>query len=143
MADVKSGDRVKVHYTGRLTDGTEFDSSRDREPLVVTIDAGQVIPGFNEGLKGMKVGDEKTVNIAAPDAYGERSDEQTMKVPIEQLPTDPPLSIGMTLVGNDPNGGQFQVTLVEINEETATLDGNHTLAGKELIFDLELLEIMD
>lgn len=143
MTEVKSGDKIRVHYTGRLEDGSEFDSSRDREPLEITIDAGQVIPGFNDGLMGMKAGEEKTVNIPAEQAYGAHSPERIMKVPLDQLPTEPELTIGMTLVGSDQNGGQFQVTITELDDETATLDGNHMLAGKNLIFDLELIEIID
>lgn len=142
MSEAKSGQKVKIHYTGRLEDGSEFDSSRDREPLEVTIDAGQVIPGFNDGIKGMKIGEERTLNIPAPEAYGERDDSKTLKVPLEELPTEPLLSIGMTMVGTDPNRGQFQMTISEIDDEFATLDGNHMLAGKALIFDIELLEIV-
>jgi FKBP-type peptidyl-prolyl cis-trans isomerase 2 len=140
MTQAKNGDTVKVHYTGTLDDGTEFDSSAGREPLEVTLGTGQVIPGFEQALEGMAVGDKKTVHIPADEAYGEAHSELIQEIPREQIPAEIELEVGLQLQAEGPNG-PFVVVVTDLAEETVTLDGNHPLAGKALNFDLELTEI--
>jgi FKBP-type peptidyl-prolyl cis-trans isomerase 2 len=141
MAQVKSGDKIKVHYHGKLTSGETFDSSAGREPLEFEVGAGMVIPGFDEGVTGMAVGEKKTINIPFGEAYGPRNPEMVIEMPKERFPADMQLEVGMPLGMSDQNGQQFQVTVVEIKEEVVMLDANHPLAGQDLIFDLELVEI--
>jgi FKBP-type peptidyl-prolyl cis-trans isomerase 2 len=141
MAQVKSGDKIKVHYHGKLTSGETFDSSAGREPLEFEVGSGAVIPGFDEGVTGMAVGEKKTVNIPFDEAYGPRNPEMVIEMPKERFPADMELEVGMPLGMSDQNGQQFQVTVVEIKEEVVMLDANHPLAGEDLIFDLELVEI--
>lgn len=141
MTQVKNGDLVKVHYTGKLTNGEQFDSSAGREPLEFTVGAGQMIKGFDAALPGMIVGDKKTVTIAAVDAYGEKSEEAIIEFPKENVPADMKLEPGMQLTLSNQHGQPFPVTVAEIKEEVIILDANHFLAGKELIFDIELVEI--
>jgi FKBP-type peptidyl-prolyl cis-trans isomerase 2 len=141
MQQVKDGDVVKVHYTGRLTSGEQFDSSAGREPLEFTVGAGQMIKGFDAALPGMLVGDKKTINIAAADAYGERSDEAIIAFPKENVPEDMKLEPGMTLTLSNQMGQPIPVVVLELREDAVILDANHFLAGKELIFDIELMEI--
>jgi FKBP-type peptidyl-prolyl cis-trans isomerase 2 len=141
MAQVKSGDKIKVHYHGKLTSGETFDSSAGREPLEFEVGAGMVIPGFDEGVTGMAVGEKKTINIPFGEAYGPRNPEMVIEMPKERFPADMELEVGMPLGMSDQNGQQFQVTVVEIKEEVVMLDANHPLAGQDLIFDLELVEI--
>ncbi len=141
MAQVKSGDKIKVHYHGKLTSGETFDSSAGREPLEFEVGSGAVIPGFDEGVTGMAVGEKKTINIPFDEAYGPRNPEMVIEMPKERFPADMELEVGMPLGMSDQNGQQFQVTIVEIKEEVVMLDANHPLAGQDLIFDLELVEI--
>jgi FKBP-type peptidyl-prolyl cis-trans isomerase 2 len=141
MAQVKSGDKIKVHYHGKLTSGETFDSSAGREPLEFEVGSGQVIPGFDEGVTGMAIGEKKTINIPFAEAYGPRNSEMVIEMPKERFPADMELEVGMPLGMSDQNGQQFQVTVVEIKEEIVLLDANHPLAGQDLIFDLELVEI--
>jgi FKBP-type peptidyl-prolyl cis-trans isomerase 2 len=141
MAQVKSGDKIKVHYHGKLTSGETFDSSAGREPLEFEVGAGMVIPGFDEGVTGMAVGEKKTINIPFAEAYGPRNPEMVIEMPKERFPADMELEVGMPLGMSDQNGQQFQVTVVEIKEEVVMLDANHPLAGQDLTFDLELVEI--
>ena len=141
MAQVKSGDKIKVHYHGKLTSGETFDSSAGREPLEFEVGSGQVIPGFDDGVTGMAVGEKKTINIPFAEAYGPRNPEMVIEMPKERFPADMELEVGMPLGMSDQNGQQFQVTVVEIKEEVVMLDANHPLAGQDLIFDLELVEI--
>jgi FKBP-type peptidyl-prolyl cis-trans isomerase 2 len=140
MTQAKNGDTVKVHYTGTLDDGTQFDSSVGGEPLEVTLGEGGVIPGFEQALEGMAVGDKKTVNIPVEEAYGEAHPELVQEIPREQIPAEIELEIGVQLQAEGPQG-PFVVTVTELAEETVTLDGNHPLAGKALNFDLEMAEI--
>ncbi|HWR33657.1 MAG TPA: peptidylprolyl isomerase [Chitinophagaceae bacterium] len=142
MAQVKSGDKVKVHYHGKLTSGETFDSSEGRAPLEFEVGSGMVIKGFDDGVTGMAVGDKKTINIAYNEAYGPRNPEMVIEMPRERFPKDMELEIGMQLGMSDQNGQQFQVTIVEIKEDVVMLDANHPLAGQDLIFDLELVEIV-
>ncbi len=141
MQQVKQGDKVKVHYHGRLTDGTTFDSSEGRTPLEFEVGSGAVIPGFDDGVMGMSVGEKKTVNIPADQAYGPRVEELVMEFPRDRFPEDMVPEAGMQLMMNNGSGQQFPVTVVEVKEESVTLDANHHLAGQELVFDLELVDI--
>lgn len=142
MAQVKSGDKIKVHYHGKLTSGETFDSSAGREPLEFEVGSGMVIPGFDEGVTGMTVGEKKTVNIPFAEAYGPKNPEMVIEMPKDRFPADMKIEVGMPLMMSDQQGQQFQVTIVEIKEEAVMLDANHPLAGQDLIFDLELVEIV-
>jgi peptidylprolyl isomerase len=141
MAIVKSGDQVAVHYTGRLTNGEVFDSSQGREPLAFTVGAGQMIAGFDAGVVGMSIGEEKSISIPAADAYGEWEEENTIAFPKENLPADLQIEKGMQLTMRSQDGHPFPVTVFDIQEETVILDANHMLAGKELIFDIQMVSI--
>jgi len=141
MQQAKEGDVVKVHYTGKLTSGELFDSSTDREPLEFTIGAGQMIKGFDAALPGMLVGDKKTINIPAADAYGERSEDAIINFPKENVPPDMKLEPGMTLTLSNQAGQPIPVVVIELTDDAVILDANHFLAGKDLIFDIELMEI--
>lgn len=142
MQQAKQGDKVKVHYHGKLTNGDTFDSSEGREPLEFEVGAGSVIKGFDEGVTGMTVGEKKTVNIAVDDAYGPRNEEMIIDFPKDRLPQDMPLEEGMPLMMNNGSGQQFQVVVAEIKDDVVVLDANHPLAGEDLIFDIELVEIV-
>ena len=141
MAQVKSGDKIKVHYHGRLSSGETFDSSAGREPLEFEVGSGMVIKGFDDGVTGMTVGEKKTVNIPFDDAYGSRNPDMIIEMPKDRFPKDMEIELGMSLGMSDENRQQFQVTIVEIKEDVVLLDANHPLAGEDLIFDLELVEI--
>src|SRR5687768_15953426 len=141
MQQVKSGDKVKVNYTGKLRNGETFDSSEGREPLEFTVGGGQVIKGFDNGVMGMQVGDKKTVEIAVQDAYGEKQDEMIIEFPKDQFPPEMNPEVGMQLMMNNGAGQQFPVTVAEVREESVVLDANHPLAGQELVFDIELVSI--
>jgi len=133
----KSGDTVKVHYTGKMDNDSVFDSSQGREPLQFVIGAGQMIAGFDQGVVGMKVGDKKTITLTPEQAYGQPSDERIVRVGKGQFPPDLQLTVGMQLQG--PTG--FPVTVKEIGADSVTIDANHPLAGKTLTFEVELMEI--
>jgi peptidylprolyl isomerase len=141
MTQVKSGDTVRIHYTGTLTDGSTFDSSEGRDPLEFTVGSGQIIPGLDTALPGMVVGDKKTVNVSCDEAYGPLNPDMRQAVPREGIPPEIPLEIGTMLQMQTPEGQVVPVTVVELGEEEVTLDANHPLAGKDLIFDIELVEI--
>ena len=141
MAQVKSGDKIKVHYHGKLTSGETFDSSAGREPLEFEVGSGMVIKGFDDGVTGMTVGEKKTVNIPFDDAYGSRNPDMIIEMPKDRFPKDMEIELGMSLGMSDENRQQFQVTIVEIKEDVVLLDANHPLAGEDLIFVLELVEI--
>lgn len=141
MAQAQRGDTVKVHYTGRLQDGTVFDSSESREPLEFTIGGGQMISGFDAGVLGMNLGQSKTITIPAEDAYGPRYVEAEMTVDRSEFPEDMAPEVGDQLQLRQPNGQVVIVVVSEVTEETVTLDANHPLAGKDLTFDIELVEI--
>ena len=142
MAQVKSGDKIKVHYHGKLTNGETFDTSAGREPLEFEVGSGMVIPGFDDGVTGMTVGEKKTVNIPFGEAYGPKNPEMVIEMPKDRFPEDMQVEVGMPLMMNDQQGQQFQVTIVEIKDDAVMLDANHPLAGQDLIFDLELVEIV-
>ena len=141
MQTAKNGDQVKVHYTGKLTSGEQFDSSTGREPLEFTVGAGQMIKGFDVAIPGMKVGDKKTINIPASEGYGERSDEAIIPFPKTNVPADMKMEVGMQLMLSNEHGQPVQVVVAEIKDDVIMLDANHFLAGKELVFDIELVEI--
>lgn len=142
MAQVKSGDKIKVHYHGKLTSGETFDSSAGREPLEFEVGSGMVIKGFDEGVTGMEVGEKKTINIPFGEAYGPKNPEMVIEMPKDRFPKDMEIEVGMPLGMSDQDGQQFQVTVVEIKEDVVMLDANHPLAGQDLVFDLELVEIL-
>ena len=131
-----------MHYHGKLTSGETFDSSSGREPLEFEVGSGMVIKGFDEGVTGMAVGDKKTINIPYDEAYGARNPEMLIDMPKDRFPADMELETGMPLMMSDGQGQQFQVTVTEIKEATVMLDANHPLAGQDLVFDLELVEIV-
>ena len=137
----KKGDKVKVHYHGRLNDGTTFDSSQDRQPLEFEVGSGMVIKGFDEGVTGMSVGDKKTISIPPEEAYGQRHEEMVIAFSRSNFPPDIEPEIGMTLNMHSENGQELPVVITAINDNTITLDANHPLAGQELVFDIELLDI--
>jgi len=142
MKAVKNGDKVKVHYTGKLTNGEQFDSSVGREPLEFTVGAGQMIKGFDDALPGMKIGDKKTVNISAEDGYGEKNEEAIIEFPKDKIPADVKLDVGMKLNMRSQDGQPMPVIVREIKDDIVVLDANHFLAGEELVFDIELVEVL-
>jgi peptidylprolyl isomerase len=141
-AVAKKGDTVKVDYTGTLADGTQFDSSIGKEPLQFTIGAGQMIAGFDAAVVGMKVGEKKTVTIPAAQAYGARDESLVFNVDRAQLPANISPQVGMKLQMTQTNGQTIVVTIKEVNESTVVMDANHELAGKDLTFEITLVEIL-
>ncbi|MBC7721405.1 MAG: peptidylprolyl isomerase [Pedobacter sp.] len=141
MTQVKKGDTIKVHYHGTLNDGLVFDSSTGREPLEFEVGSGMVIAGFDEGVTGMVVGEKRTVNIPSDQAYGPVQEEMIMEFPKSQFPEDMVPEVGLQLSMSNNQGQQFPVTIIEVKEEFVVLDANHPLAGKDLTFDLELVDI--
>jgi peptidylprolyl isomerase len=141
MAQAKEGDLVKVHYSGKLEDGTEFDSSADRDPLEFTIGKGEVIPGFETAVSGMAPGESKTVNIPPEQAYGPHQEGMVAVLERKDVPADLELSVGNQLEVSQEGGDSFLVLVTDFSETTVTLDANHPLAGKTLVFDITLLEV--
>lgn len=141
MSQASSGDTVKVHYTGTLGDGTRFDSSEGREPLELKLGSGQVIPGFDAAIVGMSVGDVRTVTIPAAEAYGPHDSERVQEVPRAAVPPDIELHRGLMLSANAPGGQTLNFHVVGFDDEKVQIDGNHPLAGQDLTFALELVEI--
>ena len=141
MSQVKENDTVCVHYTGKLTSGEVFDSSLEREPLEFTLGKGMLIPGFENAVVDMKVNEKKTVNIPVAEAYGEKVEELFQKVEKTQLPEEIKPEVGMGLVAQNPDGTERQLMIAEVNEDHIVVDANHPLAGKDLVFELELVEI--
>ena len=141
MSQAKNGDTVKIHYTGTLDDGTEFDTSEGREPLEFELGGGQVIPGFDKAVEGMGVGDKKSVRLEPDEAYGPRHDQLVQEVPRSSLPDDLAPAEGMALQGQSPDGTVTRFTITSVSEEAVTVDANHPLAGYALSFDIELVEI--
>jgi peptidylprolyl isomerase len=141
MTQAKQGDTVQVHYTGRFKDGTVFDSSQGREPLEFQLGAGHVIPGFDAGVTGMAIGETRQVEIPADQAYGPYMPELAGELERNRLPEDMTPEVGMVLQMMHPSGMPFNVTIVGVSDETVTLDANHPMAGKDLVFDLQLVEI--
>lgn len=141
MSQAKDKDKVKVHYTGKLEDGAVFDSSKGREPLEFTLGENQVIPGFDQGVIGMAIGDSKTLTIPPEDAYGPIREDMIVEVKKDQIPKDVDASVGQKLQAQQPNGQPIPVTIIGVSDDTVTIDANHPLAGKTLVFDVELVEI--
>ncbi len=141
MPQAKQGDTVKVHYTGKLKDGSVFDSSANREPLEFTLGGGNMIPGFEQAVLGMDIGDKKTAEIPSDQAYGEKREDMIISVPRENVPGDISPEVGQQLAVQQQGGQQVPVTVAEVTEEKVVLDANHPLAGKDLVFDIELVEI--
>lgn len=137
----KKGDIVKVHYTGKLTSGDQFDSSEGRNPLEFKVGAGQMIPGFDQAIPGMNVGEKKTITISPLEAYGKKNKEAIIEFPKTNIPADIKLETGMKLQLRNEAGEPIPVVVTEVKDETVILDANHELAGKELVFDIELVEI--
>jgi FKBP-type peptidyl-prolyl cis-trans isomerase 2 len=135
------GDTVKVHYTGRLVDGTEFDSSRGAAPLQVTLGKGETIAGFEDAIVGMAPGEQKSVTIPCNDAYGERNEAMTQTLPRAVIPEDIELEVGLVLSARSPEGQTVSFTVAAFDDEDVTVDGNHPLAGQDLVFDLELVAV--
>ena len=142
MPPVKTGDTVKVHYTGSLSDGRIFDSSTDREPLEFTVGEDQVVPGFEQAVLGMSLGESKTKVIPADQAYGQRDSRLIIRVPKSQLPPNITVKLNDRLQMRSGDGRVMNVVVAEIADESVVLDGNHFLAGQDLTFDIELVEIV-
>ena len=142
MAQAKYGDTVKVHYTGKLDDGTVFDASVNGDPLQFTIGGGQIIPGFEQAVVGMNPGESKTVKIPAEDAYGQRREDLVLEIEKSQLPEGLKPEVGLQLQSRQPDGRIIVLTIADISESHVTLDANHPLAGKDLTFDIQLIEII-
>lgn len=143
MTSVKAGDTVAIHYTGTLPDGTTFDSSQGRDPLEFEVGSGTIIPGLDQAIPGMEVGEKKVVKIAPEEAYGPLNPDMRQAVPRDGIPEDIPLEIGTQLQMQTPDGQAMPVTVIDVDEATVTLDANHPLAGKDLQFDIELVSIKD
>jgi len=142
MSKPENGDVVRVHYTGRLTDGTEFDSSRDRDPLQFEIGSGQIIEGLDRKIADMEEGSKETVQIPAAEAYGEHRPEQVQDLPRSAIPAEVNPTPGMQLQATTQAGQPVPITVVDVTDDTVTVDANHPLAGRDLVFDVELVEII-
>ncbi len=142
MTTAKSGDTVRIHYTGTLDDGTQFDSSSGREALEFALGSGQVIPGFDSAVSGMAVGETRNVTIEPDDAYGQRHEQLVQTVPRDALPDDIDPAVGMHLQSQSPDGEVMNLFVTEVGDEMITLDANHPLAGQALNFSIELVEIV-
>ena len=142
MREARSGDRVRVHYTGTFEDGSQFDSSAGGDPIEFTIGAGEVVPGFEQAVSGMTVGEKKSTRIEADDGYGARTDQLVFTVSRSEVPPGMELAIGDHLRLGAPDGETIAAEVTAMDEESVTLDANHPLAGKTLVFDLELVEIV-
>ena len=141
MSEAKSGDVVHVHYTGTLTDGSLFDSSEGRDPLTFQLGKGQVVPGFEKAVTGMAVGEKKTETFPADEAYGPRLDNLVFTIPRENLPLGYDPTVGEMLGMETRDGRQMDVLVTHSDESTVRVDANHPLAGKDLTFEIELLEV--
>lgn len=141
MEKAKNGDLVRVHYTGKLEDGTVFDSSREREPLEFTLGEGQVIAGFEEAVVGMSLGETRTAQVGADKGYGPRREEMVVEVERKQFPGHLDPKVGQHLEIKQPDGDCIMVTVVDVSESKITLDANHPLAGRALSFEIQLMDI--
>ncbi len=142
MNQVKENNTVKVKYTVKISDWKIFDSSDGKEPIEFTLGQGQLIPGFEKGLIDMKLNEKKTINMTKDEAYGEVNETLIQEVKKTDLPQDMEPKVGMGLVSKSPEGQEINLMVVEVKEETIVIDGNHPLAGRDLIFDLEVVEII-
>ncbi len=141
MPKVKEGDTVKVHYTGKLNDGTRFDTSSGRDPLSFTVGQGQVIPGFEQGVVGMEVGESKTITIPTDQAYGPKRDELVAEVDKARLADDVKPEVGTRLQMKRTDGQMLEVVITDVEEDKITIDANHPLAGQDLTFDIEVVGV--
>lgn len=142
MPKSKQGDTVKVHYTGKVKDGEVFDSSFDKEPLQFTLGEGQVIQGFEKAVTGMEPGETRTANIPTEEAYGPARDDLVVEVARDDIPEHIDPKTGQRLEVQQADGRKVPVTVTSVSDEKVTLDANHPLAGKNLTFDIKLLEIV-
>ena len=141
MSQAQNGDKVKVHYTGKLENGEIFDSSKDREPIAFVVGEGNLIPGFEKAVVGMEEGGSKNISIAPEEAYGERREELVAEVNKSAFPENINPAVGMQLQVTSQNGNPINVIVTDVGEENVTLDSNHPLAGQTLFFDIQLVEI--
>ena len=141
MSEAAKGNTVKVHYTGKLEDDTVFDSSINREPLEFEVGAGQMIPGFDKAVLGMKPGEKKSIHIPSDEAYGPKRDDMMVTIKKEEFPENVNPKVGQQLQVKRENGHIFNVVVADIDGSNVTLDANHPLAGKDLYFDIELVDI--
>ena len=141
MTEAAHGNTVHIHYTGKFTDGEVFDSSEGRDPLAFELGSGQVIPGLDKAMRGMKVGEKQTIEIAAAEAYGPHHPEGVQKVERSQLPPEIEIEVGAQLQASAQDGQAINLTIIEADENVVTMDANHPLAGKDLVFDVELVSI--
>ena len=141
MSQVKQNDRVKVHYTGKLSNGEVFDTSLERDPMEFQVGKGQLIPGFENGVIDMKVNEKKTIVVPSDEAYGEARPELVQEVPNDRLPPEIKPEVGMGLVSTTPEGQEIQLVVKEVKDEAIVVDGNHPLAGQDLTFEVEVVSI--
>lgn len=141
MSEAKNGSLVKVHYTGKLEDGTQFDSSQGGNPLEFTVGNGEVIPGFEQAVVGMNIGDSKTVEVSPEQAYGEHREDRVLNMEKEKLPENITPEVGLRLQAKQPDDTVITFTVTDVSEDSVTLDANHPLAGKNLTFDIELVDV--
>ena len=141
MSTVENGNTVTVHYTGTLNNGTQFDSSRSREPLVFQVGDGQVIAGFDNAVLGMEIGESKTFTVPANEAYGLKNEDAIQEVSKDQFPEGYDAQVGQTVTGQNQTGQNFQALIIAEAEESVTLDFNHPLAGQDLTFEVELVSV--
>ena len=141
MSQVKENNTIKVNYTGKLSNGQTFDTSEGKEPIEFVLGQGKLIPGFEKGLIDMKLNEKKTIEIAKDQAYGEVNDNLIQEVNKTELPQDMEPKVGMGLVSKSPDGQEINLMVVEVKEESIVVDGNHPIAGHDLIFDVEVVEI--
>jgi peptidylprolyl isomerase len=141
MKQVGDGNTIRIHYTGRLDDGTIFDSSKEREPLEFTMGSGDIIKGFEDAVRGMTVGELKTIRITSGEAYGPYRDDLVMSINKSQLPPDIEVMQGAMLSLRHPDGRMIDAMIAEVTADSVTLDANHPLAGEDLTFELELVAI--
>jgi peptidylprolyl isomerase len=141
MKEAQDGDLVSVHYTGKLTNGEVFDSSKDRDPLKFTLGNKELVGGFEDGVVGMKPGETKSVTLNPEQAFGDRREDLVLKLPKNEFPQHITPSVGLQLKMSNANGANLTVVITEVGEDAVTLDGNHPLAGQTIVFDIELIEI--
>jgi peptidylprolyl isomerase len=140
MSEIKNGDVVRIHYTGKLADGTPVDTSRQGEPVEFEVGAGQILPGIDNHVQGMSVGERSTVTVPAAEAFGPHDETRVQKLPRSAFPADIQLAIGSRLQANTQDGQTIALTVVALDDEQATVDANHPLAGEDLVFDIEVIE---
>jgi peptidylprolyl isomerase len=141
MAEAKIGDTVRMHYTGKLTDGSVFDSSEGSDPLEFELGAGMLIPGLERDIIGMAVGEKSTISVSPEDAYGPHQADAVRDVPRNSIPAEIELAVGANLHATTQEGRQIQLEIVSFDDDIVTLDSNHPLAGKDLVFDVEIVSI--